>query len=76
MGLSAVVLTTSGPVKAILLLVALCVAGLFGIRIFLHGEKKKEEAPPVGEGESSQAGTEAPPKQPDGARGPEERTDG
>ncbi len=55
LGLSAVVLTTSGPVKAILLLAAVCVAGLFGIRVFLHGEKKKEEAPPPeGEQESGE----------------------
>lgn len=48
LGLSAVVLTTSGPIKAILLLLALCVAAFFAARIFLYSDKKKEEETPLG----------------------------
>ncbi len=57
LGLSAVVLTTSGPVKAMLLLFALCTAGGVAGRIFLHNNEKKtaeqegETAPHNGEGE-------------------------
>ena len=41
LGLSAVVLTTSGPVKAMLLLLALCVAGAISARLFLGNSGKK-----------------------------------
>ena len=41
LGLSAVVLTTSTPIKAILLLFALCVAGLVAMRLFLGNNEKK-----------------------------------
>lgn len=41
LGLSAVVLTTSGPVKAMLLLLALCAAGAVAGRLFLHNNEKK-----------------------------------
>ena len=43
LGLSAVVLTTSGPLKAMLLLFALCVAGAVAARLFLAGNEKHEE---------------------------------
>ena len=41
LGLSAVVLTTSGPLKAMLLLFALCVAGGVAARLFVTGSGKK-----------------------------------
>lgn len=41
LGLSAVVLTTSGPVKAMLLLLALCVTGAISARLFLGNSGKK-----------------------------------
>ncbi len=55
LGLSAVVLTTSGALKAMILLIALCAAGVVAATIFLHnnnnGNNKKppgqEEAPPA-----------------------------
>jgi len=40
LGLSAVVLTTSTPIKAILLLFALCAAGSVAMRIFLSNNEK------------------------------------
>ena len=43
LGLSAVVLTTSGVVKATLLLVALCVTGWMAIRIFISHNSTIEE---------------------------------
>ena len=43
LGLSAVVLTTSGPIKAMLLLLALCAAGGVAVRIFMGNEEKKQE---------------------------------
>ena len=44
LGLCAVVLTTSGELKAMLLLLALCAAGAVSGRIFLsNNEKKKTE---------------------------------
>ena len=43
LGLSAVVLTTSGVVKAMLLLVALCVTGWMAIRIFISHNSTIEE---------------------------------
>ena len=43
LGLSAVVLTTSGPVKAMLLLLALCFAGAIAGRIFLNNNEKKTQ---------------------------------
>ena len=42
LGLSAVVLTTSGPVKAMLLLMALCFAGAISALIFMGGDKKNK----------------------------------
>ena len=42
LGLSAVVLTTSGPIKAMLLLLALCAAGGVAARIFLGNNEKKQ----------------------------------
>lgn len=44
LGLSAVVLTTSGPVKAMLLLFALCAAGAVAGRIFIHNNEKKNNS--------------------------------
>ena len=41
LGLSAVVLTTSGPLKAMLLLFALCVAGGVAARLFITSNEKK-----------------------------------
>ena len=51
LGLSAVVLTTSGELKALLFLVALCVAAGISARIFLghhdnphdHGDRRRNE---------------------------------
>ena len=43
LGLSAVVLTTSGPIKAMLLLLALCAAGGVSARIFLGNNEKKQD---------------------------------
>ena len=43
LGLSAVVLTTSGPVKAMLLLMALCFAGAIAGHIFLSNNRKDME---------------------------------
>lgn len=43
LGLSAVVLTTSGPLKAMLLLLALCAAGGVSARIFLSNSEKKQQ---------------------------------
>ena len=53
LGLSAVVLTTSGPVKAMLLLMALCFAGAIAGHIFLSNNRKEreKEARSDGEGE-------------------------
>ncbi len=58
LGLSAVVLTTSGPLRAMLVLLALCVAGAVAMRIFLHNNvahpaepaREPDEEPPA-EGE-------------------------
>ena len=36
LGLSAVVLTTSGELKALMFLIALCIAGIVSARIFLN----------------------------------------
>ena len=44
LGLSAVVLTTSGPLKAMLLLFALCVAGAVAARLFVTANEKKNGA--------------------------------
>ena len=41
LGLSAVVLTTSTPIKAMLLLFALCAAGAVAMRIFIGGGEKR-----------------------------------
>ena len=44
LGLSAVVLTTSGALKAMILLCALCLAGLIAVKISMgHAEPKQEE---------------------------------
>ena len=43
LGLSAVVLTTSGPVKAMLLLMALCFAGAIAGHIFLSNNRREQE---------------------------------
>ena len=44
LGLSAVVLTTAGAVRAMLFLLALCAAGAVSARIFLvNNEKKKQD---------------------------------
>ena len=43
LGLSAVVLTTSGPVKAMLLLMALCFAGAIAGHIFLSNYRKERD---------------------------------
>ncbi|MBU5434526.1 MraY family glycosyltransferase [Pseudoflavonifractor sp. MSJ-37] len=43
LGLSAVVLTTVGSLRAMLLLFALFIAGAMSILLFLHGEEKKHD---------------------------------
>jgi UDP-GlcNAc:undecaprenyl-phosphate GlcNAc-1-phosphate transferase len=59
LGLSAVVLTTSGPLKAMLLLLALCAAGAISARIFFQPiEKKQEEAEHTSEASSEQGSQE------------------
>ena len=45
LGLSAVVLTTSGPIKAMLLLFALCAAAAVSVRIFMGSNVKKQDEP-------------------------------
>ena len=45
LGLSAVVLTTLSPVRAMLLLFALCVTGGVSVRIFLHNNGGHHDAP-------------------------------
>ncbi len=57
LGLSAVVLTTSGELKAMLLLLALCVAGAVAARVFLLNNEKKQN----GSGNGHNAGTPKPP---------------
>ncbi len=52
LGLSAVVLTTSGPIKAILLLLALCAAAAVSVRIFMGNNGKKQDVPEEGSGEN------------------------
>lgn len=61
LGLSAVVLTTSGALKAMLLLFALCVAGLVSARIFLYNNEKKSG----GGGDADEAQSEIPVAQPE-----------
>ena len=46
LGLSAVVLTTEGPVKAMLLLMALCAAGAVAGQLFIHNNNKKNRGNP------------------------------
>ena len=47
LGLSAVVLTTEGPVKAMLLLMALCAAGAVAGQLFIHNNNKKNRGNPT-----------------------------
>ena len=54
LGLSAVVLTTSGELKAMLLLLALCAAGAVSARIFLGNNDKKKNADQRPEDESEE----------------------
>ena len=58
LGLSAVVLTTSGPVKAMLLLMALCFAGAIAGHIFLSNNRKDME-----KGKASEEQTEESPEE-------------
>ena len=51
LGLSAVVLTTSGPVKAMLLLMALCFAGAISALIFMGGSGRDKKNKPEDGGE-------------------------
>ena len=46
LGLSAVVLTTSGALKAMVLLCALCLAGLFAYRVSIGHTREHSEKPP------------------------------
>jgi UDP-GlcNAc:undecaprenyl-phosphate GlcNAc-1-phosphate transferase len=55
LGLSAVVLTTSGPIKAILLLLALCAAGGVSARLFLGNNEKKQGETQTEKGEDKDA---------------------
>ncbi len=43
LGLSGVVLTTAGPIKAMIVLIALAVAGIVASRIFFGGEKEDKD---------------------------------
>ena len=54
LGLSAVVLTTSGPVKAMLLLMALCFAGAIAGHIFLSNNRKEREKDARSDGEGEE----------------------
>ncbi len=54
LGLSAVVLTTSGPIKAMLLLLALCAAGGVSARIFLGNNEKKHDEKEIDEKEQDE----------------------
>ncbi len=59
LGLSAVVLTTSGPLRAMLMLMAFCVAGGVAMRIFLHpsahpGAAEEEEEDEEAEAEDKE----------------------
>ena len=58
LGLSAVVLTTSGPVKAMLLLMALCFAGAIAGHIYLGNNRKDQES--AGEKEGPEKGKREP----------------
>ena len=51
LGLSAVVLTTAGAEKAMLLLLALCAAGAVSGRIFMFNNSKRNQDPPKQDGE-------------------------
>ena len=59
LGLSAVVLTTSGPVKAMLLLLALCAAGAVSGRIFLYNNERKSKNG-GGAGKAAEEGEDKP----------------
>ena len=50
LGLSAVVLTTSGEVRAMMVLMALCAAGAVSVRLFLHGHGAPPPQPPRSRG--------------------------
>jgi len=56
LGLSAVVLTTSGELKAMLLLLALCAAGAVAARIYMLNNEKKQNG-----GENGHSGTPSEP---------------
>ena len=59
LGLSAVVLTTNGTIRAMLFLVALCVAGGMAGMIFLnHNNGKKPPAPPLDHSKTQIAGND------------------
>lgn len=58
LGLSAVVLTTSGEIKAMLLMVALCAVGVVASRVLfprwhIHSDVPAEPVPPAGEADES-----------------------
>ena len=50
LGLSAVVLTTSGEVRAMMVLMALCAAGAVSVRLVLHGHGAPPPQPPRSRG--------------------------
>jgi UDP-GlcNAc:undecaprenyl-phosphate GlcNAc-1-phosphate transferase len=47
LGLSAVILTTSGEVRAMMVLLALCAAGVVAARLFLHPHPQKKPHTPA-----------------------------
>ena len=57
LGLSAVVLTTEGPVKAMLLLMALCAAGAVAGQLFIHNNNKKNRGNPTQNPAEPEAGS-------------------
>lgn len=56
LGLSAVVLTTSGPLRAMLMLMAFCVAGGVAMRLFLHASAHPGAAEEEGDAEAEEEG--------------------
>ena len=60
LGLSAVVLTTSGPVKAMLLLLALCFAGAISALIFMGGNGRDKKSRPEDGAENGKKEGEEP----------------
>jgi len=58
LGLSAVVLTTNGTVRAMLFLIALCIAGAIAARVFLSHNHSEEDQPAKPKGKTQIAGND------------------